>query len=267
MCAYRHGMTAVVLCWVFGVTTISAAQSIDEERLFSRPIPFELVQLMPELPVHLVSARHIQQLEQWTREFTEWKKWSDRWFNRRQPGKWAYAAERKQKPDPPVWLEGACELPADDAQLVQACELLASWREDPIVAKNRQAAATSVTQAEAPTKSVWWRHLHVDGLWSTTRSDVTVLGLFGAHITIPIAGRFQVFAVPGVLLVSSTGLYGERELSPATDWGVTYRLFTVGRSTVHFNLVQAWILANRLNVVDSNMTLAGFSVSFGPRPQ
>jgi hypothetical protein len=268
MRAYRQcKVTAAVLCCLLAVATVSAAQSTDEEALSSRPLPFELIQAMPDPPVLVLSEQQIEQLEKWTREFAEWQKWADRWLNRRQPGKWAYSRERKPKPDPPVWLEGECELLADDDRLVRACELLANWREDPIAARNRQAAATSLIQAETPTKSVWWRHLHVDGLWSTARSDVTVLGLFGAHVTIPIAGRFQVFAVPGIMLVTSPGLYGEREFSPATDWGVTYRLFTVGRSTVHFNLVHAWMLANRVNLIESNITLAGFSVSFRPHAQ
>jgi hypothetical protein len=266
--AHRHcRVTAVVLCWLLAVAAVSAAQSTDEERLSSRPLSFELIQVMPERPVHVLSEQQIEQLEKWTRDFAEWQKWADRWLNRRQPGKWAYSQERKQKPDPPVWLDGECELLADDDRLVHVCELLAEWREDPIAAKNRQAAATSLIQAETPTKSVWWRHLHVDGLWSTARSDVSVLGLFGAHITIPIAGRLQVFAVPGIMVVTIPSVYGNREFSPATDWGLSYRLFAVGRSTVHFNLVHAWMLGNRSNLIDSNITLAGFSVSFRPHPQ
>src|SRR5262249_19032211 len=101
-------------------------------------------------------------------------------------------------------------------------------------------------------------------LWSTTRSDVSVLGLFGAHVTIPVAGRLQVFVVPGIMLVSIPSAYGNREFSPATDWGVSYRLFAAGPSTVPFNLVHAWMLGSRSNLINSNVTLAGFSVSFRP---
>src|SRR5262249_3214535 len=196
-CAQRHCRVAAVgLCWLLVVAPVAAAQSGAEERLSSRPLPFEIVQVMPVAPIYPLSKQQIEELEKWVRDFTEWQKWADVWLNRRQPGKWAYARERKQKPDPPVWLEGVCEGLADDDRLVQACELLAVWREGAIAARNRQAAKTSLMQAEAPAKSVWWRHVHVDGLWSTTRSDVSVLGLFGAHVTIPVAGRLQVFVVP-----------------------------------------------------------------------
>jgi hypothetical protein len=69
------------------------------------------------------------------------------------------------------------------------------------------------------------------------------------------------------MMVSVPTFSGTRDLAPATDWGVTYRLFNVGRNTVNFNFVHAWMLSNRPNLVDSNLTLAGFSVSFRPRPR
>jgi hypothetical protein len=72
----------------------------------------------------------------------------------------------------------------------------------------------------------------------------------------------QAFMAPGILLVSVPSVFGTRELSPATDWGVTYRLFNVGRNTVHFNFVHAWMIGNRATLLHSNMNLAGLSVSF-----
>jgi len=82
-----------------------------------------------------------------------------------------------------------------------------------------------------------------------------------------VKGRLQVFVAPGVLLVSVPSLQGNRELWPATDWGASYRLFDVGRSTVHFNFVHAWILGSKGTFVIPRVTLAGFSVSFKPRPR
>ena len=52
------------------------------------------------------------------------------------------------------------------------------------------------------TNSVWWQHLHLDGLWSTTQSNMAAFGVFGAHVTMPIEGRLQIFVAPGVMLVS-----------------------------------------------------------------
>jgi hypothetical protein len=263
--AFSLKTAVAVLCCYMRVT--SAAAQVSDENLTARPTPFALVQLVPEPPVVTLSAEQLHELDQWTRDFAEWQKWADRWLNRRQSGKWSYAVDRNKKPDPPVWLDDVCHLFAADDEFVRPCELLASWREDPIADRNRRATAATASQTEATTKSSWWRHLHADGLWSTTQSNTAALGLFGAHVTIEVEGRFQVFAAPGILLVSVPSLYGDRNLSPATDWGVTYRLFDVGRSTVHLNFVHAWVLVNRANLINPNVTLGGLSVSFRPRPR
>jgi hypothetical protein len=163
-----------------------------------------------------------------------------------------------------VWLEDACELLSADENLARPCRLLAIWHEDPVTTMNRQTSAAAVIQKEAPTKTAWWRHAHLDAMWSTTQSNVTAFGLLGAHVTMEVEGRLQVFVTPGIMLVSVPGLAGDRELTPATDWGITYRLFTVGQSTIHFNLVHAWLLASKANLVNPHMTLAGFSFSFRP---
>ena len=259
----RYTLAAVLCCLFVSVATISAAQSTEQDTGPADPIPLDLPQLLSEPHVVGLSSEQMQELERWTREFDEWQKWANRWLNRRQPGLWAYALERNKKPDPPVWLEYVCTLPSDDDQLIRACKLLANWRDDLITAKNRQAAAAAVAQREAPTKSMWWRHVHFDALWSTTQSQMTAFGLFGAHLTMEVEGRLQVFVAPGVMLMSVPGLHGNRQLSPATDWGLTYRLFNVGQSAVHFNLVHAWMLT-RVNLVNPQMTLVGLSVSFEP---
>jgi len=258
---------------VFYCLLVVAAQTSAQTVFESRPLPAHaiapLFDALPSgLPPLVLMTYQVDEVQEWARQYTEWQKWADRWYNKRQPGFWDYALERPGKPDPPVWLDELCTLLSDDPRLVRPCALLASWRLDPVEAVNRQAAAaTALPQPEAPVeKSVWWRHLHVDGMWSTAQSNVSALGLFGAHVTIEVEGRFQIFAAPGIMLVSLPSFYGTREITPATDYGVTYRLFNAGRSTVHFNLVRAWVLANRASLIDPNITLAGFSVSFRPRP-
>jgi hypothetical protein len=261
----RCSVVATLMCLILGVASVAAAQSPDQAPVPAEPIPLESSD-GTEPQVIVLSAAQSQELERWLREFEEWQKWASQWLNRRQPGMWAYAQERNKKPDPPVWLESICDLPADDQQIVRACKQLASWRDDPITAATRQAAAAAVAQREAPTKSIWWRHVHVDALWSTTQSNMAAFGLFGAHLTMEVQGRLQVFVAPGIMLVSVPGFQGNRELAPATDWGVTYRLFDVGRSTVHFNLVHAWML-HRVSPLNPQMTLVGLSASFKPRPR
>jgi hypothetical protein len=244
----------------------AAAPPPDENVLPSRAIQVDLIPLLSPSPVLWITAERLQELEAWTHAFDEWQKRADRSYVHGSYVSHKSYLESNEKPAPPDWLEDVCGLIPDDQQFARACGLLARYSDDPVTAKNRQAAAAALIQKEEPTRSVWWQRVHADGLWSTTQSNVAAFGLFGAHLTVPIEGRFQVFVAPGVLLVSVPGFSGHRELWPATDWGMSFRLFDVGRSTVHFNLVHAWMLGNRSNLMSGNLTLGGFSVSFKPRP-
>jgi hypothetical protein len=216
--------------------------------------------------VVVLSPERVREADEWTRAFTAWQEWAEQWMGRRQPGRWAYAVDRMQEPDPPAWLEDACTLLSAERELSTACNLLASWRLEPWEARSRKVAAAAVAQQEAPTKSTWWRHLHLDGLSSTTQSNISAVGLFGAHFTIDVAGRLQLFAAPGILVVSVPNLRGERDLWPATDFGFSYRLFDLGRASIHGNLVHAWMIGNRAALVNPNLVLAGFSITFKPQP-
>ena len=100
------------------------------------------------------------------------------------------------------------------------------------------------------------------------RSDSNLFGVIGAHATVEIEGRFQVFVTPGVMLMSVPTANGTREWKPATDWGVAYRLFdfrlplTSQPARFHVNFVRAWMLGNVGNYsFKSHVDLAGFSVT------
>jgi hypothetical protein len=238
----------------------------DADLLPSRNLVFNPMPLVAEPRLIVLSDERLQEIDDWTRDFTAWQTWAARWTNRRQPGKWAYVVDRQQKPDPPVWLEDACAFADGDTRLTHACDLLVSWHDDLTTGKIRRTVVDARAEQEAPSRSVWWQHLHIDGAWSTTQSNAMTFALVGAHYTIDVEGRLQIFAAPGMLVVSVPSLSGSRELWPATDWGASYRLFNVGRSTVHFNLVHAWILGSGASsLLNPNITLAGFSFTFRPR--
>jgi len=93
--------------------------------------------------------------------------------------------------------------------------------------------------------------------------------VLGAHVTVEIEGRFQIFMTPGVILLNVPTAQGTREWKPATDWGVAYRLFDFRvpvshrPASFHVNFVRAWMLGNAGNFnFKSNVDLAGFSMTF-----
>src|SRR4051794_27432600 len=106
---FRVAFFAVVLLQSLLVAPIAAAQPVDQTDLPSRPLVIDLDRA-PNLHVIVLSDERLQELDQWIEAFDEWDRWADRWLNRRQRGKWAYALERGTKPDPPAWLEDACGL-------------------------------------------------------------------------------------------------------------------------------------------------------------
>jgi hypothetical protein len=263
-------IASVTLAFFFGAPP-ARAQSPDSEPLASQPLPFNQLELMPDAPVIVLSEDDMRALQLWTHDFAEWQAAFERWRHSKLPPhevlSWNGFLEHNPKPQPPSWLGDVCGLLEEDTAFANPCAVLAEWRDDPFVTKNRHAAATALKQQEEPKNSVWWRNLHLDGLWSTTQSNVAALGLFGTHLTVAVEGRLQVFVTPGILLVSVPTFYGSRVLSPATDWGLTFRLFNVGRGTVHFNLVHAWMLGGGAEqIAGTHLTLAGFSLTRRPRP-
>jgi hypothetical protein len=264
-------ITGVLLASFLSSAYPAYAQPPELQPLPARALPFDQVELTPDAPVIVLSEHDLDVLAAWTHDFAQWQAAFERWRHPKEPPReflsWNEFLEHHPKPQPPSWLGAVCPLLEEDAQFANPCARLADWRDDPFLTKSRHATAAALQQQEAPKNSVWWRNLHLDGLWSTTQSNVAALGLFGTHLTVSVEGRLQVFVTPGILLVSVPTFYGSRVLSPATDWGLTYRLFNVGRSTVHFNLVQAWMLGGGAEqIAGTHLTLAGFSLTRRPRP-
>ena len=170
-----------------------------------------------------MAADRKRELERWIRDYQKWQEWRHQWIR-----KGAISRDRKPRPQPPAWLPDECRdrTDASEAILVEACELLTDWNDDDdLTADLRYQIAVARAQKEKPTKTAWWEHIHFDGFWPVMNSESSVLGLVGAHVTVAIEGRFQIFVTPGVMLLSVPTGNGGRELKPATDWGFAYRLF------------------------------------------
>jgi len=263
----RVSTAIAVFAGLAAVASPGVAQSADDDQtlLPARAIAVGAAVLPPADALEPVRRR--LELEHWIRKYGQWKEWREKWRNKSEPG-WFGFRERRQRPDPPEWLFEACrDVAESEGAFAIACKLLADWKDDYATEQLRRQLIAARTEAEAPAKTVWWEHVHFDGLWPMTEWRASVYGVFGVHATIEVAGRFQVFVAPGTMLVNLPSSRGGREWKPATDWGVTFRLVdfrfpgTNRFGTLHVNIVKAWLLAGPSNVVNTSIDLAGFSLS------
>jgi hypothetical protein len=218
------------------------------------------------------AAQRAREVERWVRDYQKWQEWRHLWLKKGPLG----LDQRKPQPQPPAWLADQCRDFPPPAGTIEAdaCDLLVDVNMDYVAGDLRYQTAKARADREAPRKTSWWEHVHFDAYWPMMRSDASVFGVVGAHATVEIEGRLQVFVTPGVMILSVPTAQGTREWKPATDWGFAYRLFDFrvpgSRRTarLHVNFVRAWILGNvGIDTVNSHMDLAGFSVTFKKPPR
>jgi hypothetical protein len=250
-----------------------AAQDARDDILPSRVIGTGVVEL-----VALDAAsweRQLAETQRWIAAYEKWRKSEEDWQKGRQQG-WLFSRERepRTRPDPPPWLASECAdvVFQNDEVMSEACRLWAEFDDDASVVQSRRNAAAARAQKEAPTKTVWWEHLHIDAGWPMTEWRGSVFGVLGIHATVEVAGRFQVFVAPGAIMLNLPTDNGSREWRPATDWGIAYRCFdftfpgTGRRASLHVNLARAWLMGGPANAFKSSVDLAGFSVTLKRTP-
>jgi hypothetical protein len=251
----------------------AAAQS-DSSPLPSHALVAHAELLLTQASADLRAVRLVE-VENWTREYQEWRRWFAQWHNRRQPGMWSWSTrDRRPRPDPPAWLAATCDVlfEREGGSLDEGCRLFAEWRADDfftVLANEKVAQARA--QLEAPQKTVWWQHVHIDAFWPMTQTGSHAYGVFGTHVTMPLGSRVQVFLTPGAILMRVPADDGRQTWMTATDWGMSVRLgeLTIpglGRpSTVHLNFARVWLLGAARSDLSGDLYLAGFSVTFNPR--
>jgi hypothetical protein len=264
--------TIVTVLLVLGSAISVAAQghSPAEPPLASRSIVTAVVAPSAESAVQIWNT-----LERWTNDYDEWKAWFAQWRNRREPGWWS-SRDRRVAPVPPEWLRAACVNAADeDGVLREACRALRDSQRDladEAAAVAAQQTAQVRSRLESPQKSSWWSRVHLDALWPMTRSGSAAFGVAGMHVTIPVGGRFQVFAAPGAILMRLPSIDGSPVLTAATDWGFSFRVTDfrlpgVRRAnTLHFNMARVWLLDKPSTLqAPGDLYVAGFSLTFKQR--
>jgi hypothetical protein len=261
----RGGFLSFVL--LLCLVTSAAAQSSSESPLLSRPV------VVPSFtPIAVSGAQQAVVLAQWTHDYTEWRVWYLQWRNRPEPG-FLSTRTRRLPPAPPVWLPPLCTEPMDDTgPVAEACAAWREWQADDMAASllSEQIAQTRAA-TESPQKTLWWERVHVDALWPMTRAGSNAFGVAGIHATVHLTKRFQVFMLPGFILMRAPGLDGAQNWSVATDWGFSVRLFDLRvplaarPGSVHLNMARVWMLGNSNVAAASETYLAGLSLSFKQR--
>jgi hypothetical protein len=254
----------MVLC-LFCAAVSLRGQDLDQAVLASHDIGSGIVYGLPD---DTDWRQRLEEVKRWVADFTSWQRWDAAWHNQPEPG-WLGARPRRQRPDPPGWLAVECaDASLEEGLLAAACRALIDWRDDEVVAQLRRDMVSARAQKEAPTRSVWWEHIHVDGLWPVPQWGSGVLGVVGMHASVDVAGRLQVFVAPGAIVLNLPNGQNSREWKPATDWGIGYRLFdftfpgTEQRSSLNLNLAKAWVLADPIGVFPGTVDLVGFSLTF-----
>ena len=215
--------------------------------------------------------KRVADMKQWMAEYEEWSHWIETWRNRPERG-WSGFRERRQRPDPPLWLIDDCALIVEPTGvLAEACGMLEDWRTEYSTALLTEQTLKSQAQKEAPDRTSWWEHIHLDVLWPMMQSGSSAYGVIGVHATFEVTKRFQMFAAPGAILVNLPAGGRSRDWQPAADWGVAYRLgdFTLPGTRrparLHLNFAKAWIIAGGAGYKTS-INLAGFSLTFRKTP-
>jgi hypothetical protein len=228
---------------------------------------------LPRAPAGVLLDQRLVEASAWVDDYKEWKAWFAEWHNRSEPGVWSWSTRpRRPRPDPPSWLERTCEVSPTESSMDEGCRLLAEWREDDFFAMlARERAAHARADLEAPQKTVWWQHVHVDAFWPMTQTGVHAYGVFGTHVTMPVGKRVQVFLAPGAILMRVPSRTGGGTWTTATDWGMSVsvaRFIMPGlrrASTLHFNFARVWLLGSADPGLSGDLYLAGFSLTFNPR--
>ena len=263
MCYLRPFAATALVMWFAGS---AAAQTDAPQR--DRPVSGQ-----PETvaPIDLTGDR-LQTLERWTKDYEEWKAWTARYQKGQEPG-WFSPPKPKPAPAPPAWLANTCALLGDEKGVIgDGCRTYRDWSQRDYATRvvTDQIAQTRARQ-EAPRKTIWWEHIHVDALWPMTQTGSSAYGVAGVHTTLQLSRRMQIFLAPGAMMMRLPTADGTMRWSPATHWGFSYRLLDFvlpgahRPSSLHLNMARVWLIGGNRMPTAGEMYLAGFSLTFKNR--
>jgi hypothetical protein len=221
--------------------------------------------------------QRFEELATWVREYHAWEQWFERWGNRvARNFADQHIWERKQRPQPPVWLEAECQgyLGVDDL-LATACSLLRNWDDHPvrILQRRRTSVVTSGGNvADKVVKSSFFRRVHLTGLWMRAQYPSSpVYGVVGMQVAVFEVGRFTVPAL-GVMVVMMPDGEGGHDWRPASTLAFGYRIsdfvvpFLKKPASLHINVARTSIHGlHDARIPPGTMNSNFFGLSVSPR--
>jgi hypothetical protein len=258
----RSSLPALAVCLLFLAPSVGAQEVA--------PLPSAPV-LLP-LPAEALTADQRRELDDWVAAIRKWQRMDKHWHNEPAHNAFGQIVEREPRPAAPQWLDARCAAVAaasTAAPLGPACRMLASLEEDPTVTAMRTASDRKRLDAEKPAKSTFLTRVHIDGLWTSTSSDLRFYGLVGSHISLVDVGRVQFFGPPGVILLSMPDQSGVRHLRPGYTWGMSIRLSDVRlfapskNMTLFLTISKVWVPGGSAldRLQGGGFDIAGFSLA------
>jgi hypothetical protein len=255
---------------VLSLSLLPAAPARAQE---SVPLPSRTV-VLPPSPDQLNAAER-SDLDAWLDGMHKWQQMDKRWHN--EPGHDVFGriVQRRPMPPPPAWLEARCgTLPREfvktlDGALGNGCRLMAGVDADPTADAIRATTIAARASAEKLEKNSFLTRIHIDGLWTSTSSDVRIYGLVGSHISLVDVGRVQFFGPPGVILLSVPDSTGSRRIRAGYTWGMSVRLGEVRlfapskNMTLFLTLSKVWVPGGSAmeRLQPGGFDIAGFSLA------
>ncbi len=255
---------ALSVCLLFSARAARAQES---------PLPSTPIVLPP--PPDALDAAQQRELDGWLDAMRKWQRVDKRWHNEPAHDPFGRIIPRAVRPATPEWLEARCALFAPAAvatlppPLGPACRLLAGFAEDPVADALRASTQAARLGNEKLQKNTFLTRVHLDGLWTSTASDVRIYGLVGSHISLVDVGRVQFFGPPGVILLSVPDASGERRIRAGYTWGMSVRLSDVRlfasskNMTLFLTVSKVWVPGGTAydRLQPGGLDIAGFSLA------
>ncbi len=254
-------------CLLFVAPTAGAQQA---------PLPSTPVVLTSQTttaPIVLTDAQQ-EELAQWVDDMNRWLHQEKRWRNEPVHNNYGKIVSRRPQPETPAWLPEYCaslkrsSTAAPSKRVEHACAILANLSLDPDAEAIRQHTQAARADKEKVVKTSFLSRLHLDGLWTTTSSDVRYYGIVGSHISLVDVGRVQFFGPPGILLLRMPDINGSHTMRVGYTWGMSVRLTDIRllsptkNMTLFLSIAKCWMVGGETDRLrPGGFDIAGFSIA------